>query len=131
MAILTTFGLVPSFAALGFSCIHSKGSIVVDPYLGEARGGISAELWDYGGKVCNGPWHTDQDDHFSATCNPGYTFAVSENGRRAWYDYGSNAFSCDQSPKSHKGDCYRACGEKTGLCIYCTTEISWGLDTYC
>lgn len=78
--------LMLALASTALACVHSYGSITVDPF--KINSGIGAEIWDNGSVVCGdsiGPWRLDQDNHFTAACRPGYIFAVTRNGGFAWY----------------------------------------------
>ncbi|KAH8898310.1 hypothetical protein GQ53DRAFT_759562 [Thozetella sp. PMI_491] len=96
------------------ACVHTYGSITVDP-LG-IQTGIGAEIWDNGSVVCGGPWRIDQDDHYSATCIPGYIFAVSRTGVLAWYRTSpTSAYSWTQNVQEDSIDCYGACDDRKGM----------------
>jgi hypothetical protein len=130
MAIYATITIL-SLLALStqvLACVHSVGSITVDP-LG-ANGGISASLTDNNVKVCDDPWYIDQDGHYAATCIPGTVFALSKNGDTAWYGYGSASFSWQQNADKSSEDCYGACEDRKGACIKCT-QYAWDIKEYC
>jgi hypothetical protein len=122
--VLILSATVPSVLA----CVHSFGSITADPF--DINSGIGAELWDNGSQVCGDPFRIDQDGHYSASCIPGYVFALSKNGVHAWYGYGNNAFQWNQDVKIDHLDCYGACDDRRGACVKCT-QYSWDIKQYC
>ena len=118
-------------APSAFACVHSTGSITHDPF--NINSGIGAELWDNGSVVCGdsvGNWHFDQDGHYSAACRPGFVFAVTKNGEKAWYRNGDHAYSWLQHIKTDRLDCYGACEDRKGACVKCT-QYSWDVKQFC
>lgn len=115
------------------ACVRSTGSITRDPYVGchGPNAGIEAELWDNGSRICTGPWRRDQDDNFSATCVAGAVFAVSKNGRHAWYRHDTATFDWNQPVTENRYDCgWGACDDRGCLCAQCV-NYNWDVSNYC
>jgi hypothetical protein len=128
MAIITKLILLVAAASQALACVHATGYIQHDPIPGGANEGKFAQLWDNGDLKCQGIRGVDQDGHFTTYCQPGYAYAFTQDGRHAWYGYGTASFNWDQNPQKGKFDC-DACNGKTGKCMQCTT-IQWDNHLY-
>ena len=127
LALLSSFSLLTPTA---LACLRVHGYIVHDPIVGTSMDG-DAEAIDNGVVVCSARMglRLDQDDHFSLGCLPGYVYAVTKDGKHAWYRNPQNAFDWDQTVNVDRYCCHGACEDK-GVKISCT-DYSWDMMRFC
>jgi hypothetical protein len=73
----------------------------------------TVDVVDNGLLVCSADWDwtVDKDLHFSIKCLPGYAYAVTKDGTKAWYSNPKNNFSFYQTMT------------RTGYTVYFGQEI--------
>ena len=122
-------------ASPALACLQLKGYIVNDPILGGPTTDSSIAI-DNGQVVCDINWdgfRTDQDGHWSLGCLPGYVYAYSKDGTKAWFKNPSippgGEWAINIARKVDKYCCHGACEDK-GVKISCT-DYSWNFTTFC
>lgn len=127
---LVLFSSISFFAPTALACLRVHGYIVHDPLVGTTMD-ADAEAIDNGVVVCSARMglRTDQDGHFSLGCLPGYVYAVTKDGKHAWFHNPQNRFEFDQSVKVDRYCCHGAC-EDRGVKITCT-DYSWDVHKFC
>ncbi len=89
------FAILPLLvAAPSLACLEAMGWVT-------SSGDLDfAQTIDNGQITCDSTRGSriDQDGHISLTCNAGYVYAFTKDGKTAWYANPSQSFTLDLSP---------------------------------
>src|SRR6187549_1960169 len=91
---LTTLTLLLATIAPALGCLVIEGTIDMD-----ADTVDYVRVIDNGALVCHAGLgvRTDQDNHYSVGCIPGYIYAVTKDGGFAWFRNHDRAYSFSQA----------------------------------